>query len=230
MDEKESNLDLGLMYAGGDNYDKAIEYLTLAIQEEIDLEDEIEARSWRSTSYGQSGMVKEALTDANWLISHGETQKFRWRAHLKERLKDYQGAIEDYSHVIEVDQPPISFELYLKRGQMYFHTEQFAKAVDDFTVALSLVDYPSLAETIHIWRGKANVELEHYQAGLDDFQNAIDLVGFEPHDKFWFCYHRGLARENLGDVEGAIKDYRFAIIPADHSQAERVNKLLDSLK
>jgi len=224
-DEQFSNLELGLSYMGTDEYKQAIYHLTLAIEEGLDDEDEIEAYRSRSLAYGQSGMVAEALADADWYIARGKTDRFRWRGHLKERLQDYAGALEDYSKVIELEAPP-NFEIYLKRGQMYFHTGQFKQAIEDFTTALSLESRTTIGEAIYVWRGKAYVDDGQYQAGLDDFQRAIDIVGFEPHDVFWYCFHRGLAKEALGDSDGALKDFRRATIPDKHPQVDRVKKLL----
>lgn len=224
-DEQFSNLELGLSYMGSDDYEQAIHYLTLAIDEGLDEEDEIEARRKRSLAYGQSGRVAEAIVDADWYIERGETDRFKWRGHLRERAKDYSGALADYSRVIETEPEPF-FENYLKRGQMYFYTGQFKEAIQDFTTALSLESRSTIGEAIYVWRGKAYVDNGQYQAGLDDFQHAIDIVGFEPHDAYWYCFHRGLAKEVLGDKEEALKDFRRATIPDNHPQADRVKKLI----
>ena len=224
--DQESNLEIGLDYAHQDNYDEAVKFLTLAINEGLVLEDEEEARGWRSICYGQSGHLEEALEDADWLIARGYESKYRWRAHLKERLQDYEGAIQDYTHDIEQSKEHASWQDYMKRGLSYYFAKQFQNAIEDFTRALQLVQYPTLRDELYGWRGKACVELGNYQAGLDDFQRSLEISGDGVHVTGWFFY-RGLAREKLGDRDGAIADYRRAIIDPEHQEAPRVLELIE---
>jgi len=58
-------LDTAIELARADDYPNAIEQLSLLIDRGQGEEDDITARRWRSVCYGQSGRMKEALTDAN---------------------------------------------------------------------------------------------------------------------------------------------------------------------
>jgi|GEM_PF-5212649 len=223
--DPESNLEKGFEYERINEYELAVYHLTLALEEQLSLEDEIQARERRSLCNGQAGHYQQALLDADWLIENGQVHKYGWRAWMREKTEDYTGALEDYTKVIELA-PRDNFESYLKRGQMYFFTQQFKEAIEDFTAALSLENRSTIGQAIYMWRGKAYIDDGQYQAGLDDFQCVSDIVGFEPHDVFWFCFHRGLAKEALGDASGAMKDFRQATIPENHPQAERIKQLL----
>lgn len=225
-----SQLELGLSYARGDIYGRAIEHLTIAIEQGLDEDDEREARSWRSICLGQSGLVEEALADADWLIEWGFYKKYEWRGHLRDRLHDYQGAIADYTRAMELEPERAGVNQYFVRGHVYFRAGMYPEAIDDYTTAISLYDFPSVQAAAYGWRGKAYVELGDYQAGLDDFQRAAELAGSpEPHLTGYY-FHRGLAREKLGDLEGAIADYRCEEIDPNHPEASRIMKLLEQFE
>ncbi len=168
-------LDAAIELARADDYAQAVEQLSSLIEGMLSHEDKITARRWRSVCNGQLGHLSEALTDANWLIDQGCDELHAWRAHIRERLRDFEGAIVDYSYAIAdtSDKPDAEqYQLFLKRGHAYFLIKRYSDALADFTTALSFADQPRLREAAHIWRGNTYIELDDLKAAAEEFRTA----------------------------------------------------------
>jgi len=110
-----------------------------------------------------------------WLIDHGCVELHAWRGYLRERLREYDGAITDYSYAIADDAdkaPAAQYDLYLKRGHVYFAIKRYADALSDFTTAISFTDQAAELEAVHIWRGNTYIELGDRKAAAQAFKLA----------------------------------------------------------
>ncbi len=179
-----SQLDAAIEIARADDHAQAVEQLSLLIDGVLSHDDKITARRWRSVCCGQLGRFAEAMTDANWLIDQGCDELHAWRAHLRERLRDFDGAIFDYSYAIAdtSDKPDAEqYQLFLKRGHAYFVVRRYVDALADFTTALSFADQSSLREAAHIWRGNTYIELDDLKAAAEEFRTAEAIAkGYTP--------------------------------------------------
>ena len=154
----------------------------------------------------------------------------------KEKLRDYQGAIVNYTEAIRLK--PDYAKAYFKRGLAETRLERYVIAINDYDTAIRLKpDYteaylsrglakyqlgqyytaiadcnaairlkPDFAQA-YLSRGLAKVALKRYEDAITDYNTAIR---FKPN--YDIAYNdRGLAMANLGQHQAAITDYDTAI-------------------
>ena len=119
----------------------------------------------------------------------------------KHDKNDYQGAIEDYTQAIKIDQN--HDDAYHNRGYARFELGDHQRAIEDFTQAIAIEGHDGHA---YYDRGKARFEIEDYKGAIEDFTQAIAIEGNDGHA----YYDRGKARFELRDRQGAIEDYKKA--------------------
>lgn len=123
------------------------------------------------------------------------------RAITRQGLGDCQGAIEDYSQVLQVNtQDEIAFN---NRGVIYYQVGALHKAMADFDHSLKLKP----ASVVYCNRGTIRTDLGDCRGALVDYQTAIEL---DPHSALAFN-NRGLIYSKLGNTQRAIADYNEAI-------------------
>ena len=137
------------------------------------------------------------------LISFGQTAESYNESGLeKYELKDYKGAIADYTKAIELD--PESVYAYNNRGLSKYYLKDYNEAIEDFNKAIELdPEYVKAYSN----RGNAKRYLKDYKGAIEDCNKAIEL---DPEDAGAY-YVRGRAKSDLKDYKGAIEDYTKAI-------------------
>jgi tetratricopeptide (TPR) repeat protein len=118
------------------------------------------------------------------------------------RVRDYAGAIEDFSRAIELN--PNSAEAYDSRGIAKEGLGDCAGAIEDFSRAIDL--NPKYVDAYYN-RGFVLRELGAYNSAIEDFSSAIEL---NPNSAEAYN-RRGVAKAERGDREGAIEDYSRAL-------------------
>lgn len=89
----------------------------------------------RANAYFQMKLYDEAINDITEVIGGDpKASYYRLRALSFRELKDYENAILDFNHALELS--PKSAELYCERGQVYFVMENFDEALRDAKKAL----------------------------------------------------------------------------------------------
>ena len=131
------------------------------------------------------------------------------RAKLKEVSQDYEGAIEDYSKVIILDEEYPDAFLY--RGYAKFNLKDYQGAIDDFSKVIEQYDEFDYAhaEKAYIRRGDSKFELKDYQGAIDDFSKVIELYGYTIHKETYI--KRGNSKFELKDYQSAIDDFSKVI-------------------
>ena len=147
----------------------------------------------------------------------------------KLKSKDYDGAIEEFNKVIEIE--PNNASAYFYRGYSKFYKFQLIKetlinvnntqpidgvelilensrrhlfeAVNDYTISLEL--NPNFTH-IYFYRGLAKRENSH-KGAIEDFNKAIEI---DPNNTSAF-HCRGISKEKIKDYEGAMADLEKAI-------------------
>jgi tetratricopeptide (TPR) repeat protein len=125
------------------------------------------------------------------------------RANIREELKDYPGAIADFSKAIELN-PGLwkdgTGTSWANRGLVYRLTNQHKKAVSDFTQALKLM--PKKAY-LYIYRSLSYCQLGQYNKAIADANKALEIA---PNnlDAFQARYQ---AESKSGDLEQALADF-----------------------
>ena len=157
---------------------------------------------WYDTNIKNFKQVIYYLTKAIELNPKVEYYFFE-RAKAKEELKEYRGAIEDYTKAIELDPTPSSY-YYSSRAGVKKELEDYRGAIEDYTKAIELDLKPS--GYYYSIRADAKEKLEDYRGAILDYNKAIEL---EP-ESYYYNY-RGFCKFNINNYLGAISDYSKAI-------------------
>jgi len=141
-------------------------------------------------------VVNDVIKNAEYYYNQGEK---------KVEKEDYNGALEDFTRVIENDKADVNSRAnsYRLRGDTKFKMKDWEGAIADYDEILKLA--PKYAHS-RSRRGLCKYELKNYKGALEDFSRAIEI---EPT---WYSYcNRGETKKELGDYKGAIDDYKKAI-------------------
>ena len=139
---------------------------------------------------------KQALEDYN--KSTEDKKMLFHRAIAKRRLSDYEGAIADYSRMIEM--APQHAKAYINRGRVKEQLGDHEDAIADYDRAIEINPQHMAA---HLDRGRSKEKLGDYKGAIADYDRVIE---FNPqHVSAYFG--RGYVKEKLGDLPGAIASY-----------------------
>jgi len=121
--------------------------------------------------------MKEVLVIISLLLisvrvnSQNTARGFFDQAFDKNELKDYQGAIGDYTKAIEIF---ADFDLaYLNRGLVKIRIEDYYGAIADYNKAIEIGYVP--ISRVYAARGQAKVKLKDYYGAIADFNKVIEL-------------------------------------------------------
>ena len=122
----------------------------------------------------------------------------------KRGLGWYQEAIQDFDKAIELI--PDNFTAYYNRGFTKLESGDYAGAIQDCGKVIEL--NPDYAE-VYLVQGPAKEAKLDYTGAIEGYTKAIDnLNPKEPSD---YYYHRGTAKLDNKNYDGAIDDYTEAI-------------------
>lgn len=110
------------------------------------------------------------------------------------------------------------FAALVNRADIHVRAAHFDAAVADSDKAMAI---DPADPNPYINRGAGKVGLERYRDAIQDLNRAIELGG-EPIEVAY--YNRALAKDYLGDVPGAYRDYKNAVA-ADPNFAPALNQL-----
>jgi tetratricopeptide (TPR) repeat protein len=151
-----------------------------------------------------------ALTDFNMAIRINPRHYYahRNRGTVNAALKDFKGAVKDYTIVIGIDGWGVyRGETYLWRGRIKANNlNDFSGALEDYNMAISLSSYSHDLGEYYNTRGilKYN-NLNDINGALEDYNVAIEK------SNYFAYYNRGLLKKDkLKDRSGAIDDFRQA--------------------
>jgi tetratricopeptide (TPR) repeat protein len=114
-------------------------------------------------------------------------------------LRNYQGALADFNHAIEL--APDCLYAYVSRGNTYSYLENYEAAMQDYQHVIAKA--PSIPNT-YINRGLAYIRQGKKELGLDDLDYAVSLT--------WEAYIiRASVMTQLGEYEIALADYNDLI-------------------
>ena len=125
---------------------------------------------------------------------------YETRALAKEELKDYSGAIADYSKAIELK--PDAY-LYAQRATPKFDLNDFRGAIEDYSKAIELE--PNEAY-YYSNRGNAKFIIRDYKGAIADYTKEILL---DPKNGIGYL-KRGNAKKMIKDKKGACEDFSKA--------------------
>jgi tetratricopeptide (TPR) repeat protein len=136
------------------------------------------------------------------LISFGQNEGILLSAEgdTKYNLKDYSGAIADYTKVIELK--PEDDYAYSSRGDAKYKLEDYYGAIADYTKVIELNPEDAYA---YAMRGDAKDQLEDHFGAIADHTKAIEL---DPEDDIHYS-SRGDAYDPYGQAQNTSLDGFF---------------------
>lgn len=121
--------------------------------------------------------------------------------------KEYQGALQDFNKVIEID--PFSEDAanaYLERVKIKLELNDLATVQDDMAASQEILDRLDQAWDAYD-KGGEDYDSGDYKSAIKNYNNAISL---RPSLKDVY-YNRGIAKQVLKDFKEAIEDFDKAI-------------------
>jgi tetratricopeptide (TPR) repeat protein len=139
-------------------------------------------------------------------LNPGNSWLYVHRADVYLGFKKDALAIADYTQIINLKL--IMTELaYLLRGNVYYRLDDYPKAIADYNQSAPDACGSSNQMEACFTRGIIKLELGDNKAAISDFDMLEQSInGYEN-----VYYYRGLANQNLGNLEKAQKDYRKAL-------------------
>jgi tetratricopeptide (TPR) repeat protein len=122
--------------------------------------------------------------------------------NMKVIQNDFQGAIIEYTYVI--DQDPDNLDAYLKRGVCKININDLKGAMSDLSYVID--SRPNDFEA-YFQRGIVKNTTGDYKGSIEDYDKAIEI---KPDYAEVYC-NRGISKYGMKDLKGAMKDYNKAI-------------------
>lgn len=132
------------------------------------------------------------------------------RSLAKEQLNDTQGAIEDYTVLINLDNIPVYYSaraLY-NRGVIKGKINDTQEAIKDYTELINNNNTPiDLVTKALINRGVAKGRLADAQGAFEDYTALIDIENAPVDQVAEALFNRAFVKGDLDDTQGAIGDF-----------------------
>lgn len=185
-------------------YDKAIEYYTIAI--ELNPNNDF-MYGQRANLYKKIGKYSEAAFDYikeyklfNHHLSIHYVQEICERF---EKRKESDKAIQIYTEFIkEIGIDDLTG--YWGRAALYWRMEEYEKAIPDYSIIIDLE--PTFYS--YYWRGRCYFNLGEYDKAINDLNNAMRFRIEEDNYYYWrgYCYFKlEKYEEAINDIDKAVK-------------------------
>lgn len=207
------------------------------LEEQAENEDENGQINFEIAHYKtELGEYEDALMHYNKAEKNGlkNYQLYHNRGALKERLRDFDGAIQDFTSAIAIEPEALS---YNDRGQVYHLNKEYEKAISDFKKAIELDKTWSTPHSniaiAYKYVNKLDESLKHYEEALrlssndyrtrfnmglllmkmEKFEKAIEAFSFiqKTHNSMGIVYvYRAHSYASLGSFDLACSDFQTA--------------------
>src|SRR5260221_13184588 len=133
---------------------------------------------------------------------------FFLRGEKRKDVKDYHGAIAEYTRAIEINpNNSDAYRSYLGRGDCKFSLDDFQGAIVDYTKAIEILPEDHIfQDLIHLSRGLSKYNLRDYRGAIADYTKAIGSRA-----EALAYYRRGEAEFDLHEYKESIADLTKAI-------------------
>jgi serine/threonine-protein kinase len=199
----------GLAKRSKDNYQDALDDFDEALK--LCQDDDVHHKK---QIYYNMGLTKKDMGDdkgaadaftSSIELSPEEIDPYYWRGLSRYKIREHDGAHDDFSHVIDnvKKEEHLDFSLkrtYLYRGILRIKIDDNEGALQDLTKAIEIDPEFSRA---YFGRGIVKQLTGNNQGAVDDFTQAIEKGFKEPK----VYKYRGEAKESMGDTEGAKEDF-----------------------
>jgi len=199
----------GLAKRSKDNYQDALDDFDEALK--LCQEDDVHHKK---QIYYNMGLTKKDMGDdegaadaftSSIELSPEEIDPYYWRGLSRYKIREHDGALDDFSHVIDnvKKEEHLDFDLkitYLYRGILRIKIDDNEGALQDLTKAIEID--PEFARA-YFGRGIVKHLTGNNQGAVDDYTLAIKKGYKAP-----LVYkRRGEAKESMGDTKGAKEDF-----------------------
>lgn len=132
------------------------------------------------------------------------THEYLFRARKRYDLKNYKGAIKDFTRVMKADQN-YSW-LCSERGLAKIGYKDYVGAISDFSTAIKFFPNHNLYHRLIVKKGNINY-VESYLDGSISFESFLDSTSELASEDFKLYFNRGRAKSMMNDHKGAISDF-----------------------
>jgi tetratricopeptide (TPR) repeat protein len=183
----------GLSYLALKQYDLSIADMSRALALNT---NNAEAYYFRGLAYSDENKYNLVIADMDSALSLNTNILYLLgRAFAYLQVTNYNGAIEDYSHVIRLH--PLGVEAYLGRARVYRLEKVLGLAMMDCSTALEI--NPTSPEAYRE-RGAVYHDEGDYHAAIADYDESLQL---DPEDKSGY-FLKALTLSDMGDYSNAI--------------------------
>jgi len=157
-------------------------------------------------AYMESGRYTDAAREFQFIISNlgrDESKAHNGLARAYQYLGQFDKAEREYRCAIELE--PKEPNLYYNLGHLYYSTQRYAEAVEQFDKALNL-DPPNRVE-IYYNKGLAYYQQGNYTAAIRQYDEALKLDSSRAE----IYYAKGLAYHQQKSYAEAIQQYEAAL-------------------
>ncbi|MEK7484454.1 MAG: tetratricopeptide repeat protein, partial [Planctomycetota bacterium] len=172
---------------------------------------------WTRTQQAYRKLLKKNPQSAEDTKESNETffYFFYKRGQQKYELRDYEGAIQDYTEAIHLN--PRFVLAYNNRGIAKFEKGDVDGAIQDYTQAIRINPQFVLAYNN---RGFTKQAKGDFNGAIQDCTEALRI-----NPQFYSAYNnRGNAKRDKGDFNGAIQDYNLALQLNSHDSDAYYNR------
>ena len=192
--------------------------------------DEMQAYTGLGDLLFKNGDYQRAIEALNLVIAKHPTnvKALIKRGVAKSKLSDQQGAVSDFTTVIEMDGAPKEMvaRALFNRGVAKSHLGDIHGAISDDTAVIEMDGLPmEQVGCALVNRGVAKGKLSDNQGEISDYTAVIEMDGLPMEQVGRALVNRAVARGRLGDCQGEISDYT-AVIELKGSLKEQVVRAL----
>jgi len=200
---------------------KGIEILDkILINKHLDITFQINAVWLRAKCKAQTNAFEDSIADCTKLIEISQPHNslialgYYSRGIIKWSIKDYQGAVEDHSAALGLDEVSREIKMLLLegRGTSYWELANYKSTIIDCDAIINL-DGGSGEATLkaYLLRGSAKNKLGDTQGAIGDFTHVVQSKNLinETVAEAWL--QRSLIKLETGDDKGALADVNEAI-------------------
>jgi tetratricopeptide (TPR) repeat protein len=174
-DNVEYRWERGRFRYNAEEYALMVEDISKIVEVSSDLDDLQEAYILLSIAYDALGQDQELIAALDWRINHGgDASCYDWRANLRLKAGDSEGAIDDLTKALEMAPGNTTFQL--QRARAYYFAKRYEAAIADLTQIFdSDESAPRFLAIVYSWRGRAYYHLGEYDKALADFNKDMVL-------------------------------------------------------
>ncbi len=187
----------GIAYYETGNFKEAFDDFNFAIKNKIDKPD---VYYYKAKTYVALNMYDKANIDFTRAINADPNNALYYyeRAMNKTKTGNTLGAISDFNEAINIDS--LNYVYYLNRGNAYSAILQIEKAINDYSKAIKIK--PDYADA-YFNKAVLNMKNNNFEEAIINFSNVIK-INVSDHEAY---LRRGIAKQTIGDTEGACEDW-----------------------